>query len=64
MKIRRKRCSAADGMLTPTVKFDIFLTISHDPPWSLQHLSKRCAQQRKYTIIVNKQLQKNGTWQL
>ena len=52
MKIRRKRCSAADGMLTPTVKFDIFLTISHDPPWSLQHLSKRCAQQRKCTLSL------------
>ena len=29
MEIRRKRCSASDGMLIPTVKFDIFITISH-----------------------------------
>ena len=29
MEIRRKRCSAADGMLTRTVKIDIFITISH-----------------------------------
>ena len=28
MEIRRKRY-AANGMLTPTVKFDIFITISH-----------------------------------
>ena len=24
MEIRRKRCSAVDGMLTPTVKFDVY----------------------------------------
>ena len=29
MEIRKKRCYAADRMLTPTVKFDIFITISH-----------------------------------
>ena len=51
--------------LTPTVNFDIFhIYSSADTPWSSQHLSNRCAQQRKCTIIGNKQLQKNGTWQL
>ena len=29
MEIRRKRCYAANGMLTPTAKFDVFITISH-----------------------------------
>ena len=28
-EIRRKRYSEADGMLNPTVKFHIFMTISH-----------------------------------
>ena len=45
--------------LTPTAKFDIFhICSSADPPWSQQHSSKRCTQQRKCTIIGNKQLQK------
>ena len=34
------------------------------PPWSSQHSSNECAQQRKCTIVGNKQLQKNRTWQL
>ena len=54
--------------LTPTVKVDIFITISHlfvsRPTLSSQNLSNRCAQQRKCTIVGNKMLQKNGTWQL
>ena len=28
-RFRRKHCSVSDGMITPAVKFDIFMTISH-----------------------------------
>ena len=68
MEVRRKRGSAVHGMLTPTVIFDIFITISHlfvcQCTWGSQHSRSSCAQQHKCTITGNKQLQKNGTWKL
>ena len=65
MEIRKQRCYAANRMLTPTVKFDIFITISHlfvSQP-SLQFTTfegvlNRCSQQRKCTIMGNNQVQK------
>ena len=50
--------------LTPTVKFDACIIISHLFVCQPICLSNRCAQQRKCTIIENKQLQKNGPWQI
>ena len=38
--------------------------MSANPPYSSQHSSNRCVQQRKCTIIGNKQLQEYGTRQL
>ena len=61
MEIRRKRCSAGDGMLTPTVKFDIFITISHLGEFTKFEQQVCSTTQMHYHW---EQFQKNGTWQL
>ena len=54
--------------LTPAVKFDIFLTISHLficlPTLEFIILEQQVCLTTQMLYIGNKQLQKNGTWQL
>ena len=68
MEIGRKRCFKADGMLNPTVKFNIFITISNSLVCRPSLESTKFEQEVRSTTQMHYHWEqtaaKKGTWPL